>query len=146
MFLRKERKRRRFREGMDYLKKESERRQEEKAQINQIVKRIYAVLDDKQAEDIKVIDISEISVLADYFIIAHGRNTSHIDALIDHVEQKLAEADVFPKHIENSADRGWVLMDYSNIIVHIFSEQDRKFYELERIWADGKRIDDVNAL
>ena len=131
---------------MDYLKKESERRQEEKAQINQIVKRIYAVLDDKQAEDIKVIDISEISVLADYFVIAHGRNVSHIDALVDHVEQKLAEDGVFVKHIEKSTDRGWVLMDYSSVIVHIFSEQDRKFYELERIWADGKRIEDVSAL
>ena len=136
----------RFRKGMNFLKKEREHRQEEQEQIHRIVKRAYAVLDDKQAEDIRVIDISEISVLADYFVIVHCKNTSHIDALVDHVEQKLAEDGVFPKHIERSTDRGWVLMDYNSVIIHIFSEQDRKFYELERIWADGKKIDDVNSL
>ncbi|RRD94790.1 ribosome silencing factor [Clostridiales bacterium COT073_COT-073] len=131
---------------MDFLKKETDNRLQSKTQINQIVKLAYAVLDDRQAEDIKIIDISEISILADYFIIVHGRNTSHIDALVNHVDQKLSEAGVTPKHIEYSSDNGWVLMDYSNVIIHIFSEQDRKFYELERIWADGKQIDDVNSL
>ncbi len=131
---------------MDYLKKEADKRAQEKEAIRQLAKQIYLILDDRQAEDIRVIDISEISILADYFIIAHGKNTSHIDALVDNVDQKLSQNGVDPKHIEYSNDRGWVLMDYSNVIVHIFSEQDRKFYELERIWADGKRIDDINAL
>lgn len=131
---------------MNYLKKEVERRMMQKQEVNKTVKLIYAVLEDRQAEDIKVIDISEISVLADYFIIVNGKNSSHIDALINHVDQKLAEAGILPKHIERSGDNGWVLMDYSNVIVHVFSEQDRKFYELERIWADGKQIEDVSTL
>lgn len=131
---------------MNYLEKEGKAREESKAQVNQLVKLVYGVLDDRQAEDIQVIDISSISVLADYFIIAHGKNSSHIDALVGHVDQKLAAAGINPKHIEHSADNGWVLMDYANVIVHIFSEQDRKFYELERIWADGKKIGDVNSL
>ena len=131
---------------MNYLKKEAAARAENKKEINDLVKWAYAVLDDRQAEDIRVIDISEISVLADYFIIVHGKNTSHIDSLVSHVDQKLSEKGIQPKHIEHSSDNGWVLMDYGNVIIHIFSEQDRKFYELERIWADGKYIEDVNAL
>lgn len=126
---------------MDHLKKETEDRAIQKEEIFQIVKQVYAVLDDRQAEEIKVIDISEISVLADYFVIAHGKNSSHIDALVDHVDQKLSEQGINPKHIERSNDSGWVLMDYNLVIVHIFSEQDRKFYELERIWADGKVVE-----
>ncbi|MDO4766207.1 MAG: ribosome silencing factor [Eubacteriales bacterium] len=126
---------------MNYLKQEAEKRENTKEEIMQLVKLIHSVLDDRQAEEIKVIDISGISVLADYFIIAHGKNISHIDALVGHVDQKCAEKGIQPKHVEKSADNGWVLMDYSNVIVHIFSEQDRKFYELERLWADGKIVE-----
>lgn len=101
-------------------------------------------LEDKKAEDIKVIDISNISVVADYFIIANGTNTSQIQALVDNVQDELAKNEIFSKQVEGYASGNWVLIDYSDIIVHVFSKEDRLFYDLERIWKDGKEISTEN--
>ena len=98
-------------------------------------------LEDKKAEDICVIDISEISVLADYFIIAGGNNTSQIQALSDAVDEKLGRAGYPLKQIEGYQNANWVLLDFGDIIVHIFDKENRLFYDLERIWSDGKKID-----
>ncbi len=97
-------------------------------------------LEDKKAEDIQVIDISQVSVLADYFIIASGSNRSQIQALIDNVEEKLGRAGYEPKQIEGYDSANWVLMDYRDVIVHVFDRENRLFYDLERIWRDGKSI------
>ena len=97
-------------------------------------------LEDKKAEDISIIDISEVSVLADYFLIASGSNRSQIQALTDSVEEKLGRAGYSQKQIEGYATANWILMDYGDIIVHIFDRENRLFYDLERIWRDGKRI------
>lgn len=98
-------------------------------------------LSEKKAEDIRIIDISEISPLADYFIIATGTNTNQIQAMVDAVDESLAKAGYHAKQIEGNRNSSWILMDYSDIIVHIFSREDRLFYDLERIWTDGKRIE-----
>lgn len=98
-------------------------------------------LEDKKAEDICVIDISAVSVLADYFIIAGGNNTSQIQALADSVEEKLGRAGYPLKQIEGYQSANWVLLDFGDIIVHIFDRENRLFYDLERIWRDGKKID-----
>lgn len=98
-------------------------------------------LEDKKAEDICVIDISEISVLADYFIIAGGNNTSQIQALSDAVDEKLGRAGYPLKQIEGYQNANWVLLDFGDIIVHIFDKENRLFYDLERIWSDGKKIE-----
>ena len=98
-------------------------------------------LEDKKAEDIKVIDISQVSVLADYFIIANGSNRSQIQALSDAVEEKLGRAGYPMKQIEGYDNANWVLLDFGDIIVHIFDRENRLFYDLERIWCDGKSID-----
>lgn len=98
-------------------------------------------LDDKQAEEIKVLDIREITVLADYFVIAHGNNKSHIKALIDRTEEMLSRNGYEPKQIEGYQSASWILLDYGSIIIHIFGKEDRLFYDLERIWSDGKNID-----
>lgn len=98
-------------------------------------------LEDKKAEDLKVIDISEVSVIADYFIIASGSNRSQIQALCDQVEEKLAKAGFLVKQIEGYDTANWVLLDFGDIIVHIFDQENRLFYDLERIWKDGKEID-----
>lgn len=109
--------------------------------INEMVAITVDSLEDKKAEDIKVIDISQVSVLADYFIIASGTNKSQIQALCDTVEEKLGKAGYPLKQIEGYNNANWVLLDFSDIIVHIFDRENRLFYDLERIWCDGKTVD-----
>ena len=103
-------------------------------------------LEDKKAEDIRVIDISRISVLADYFIIASGNNRNQIQTLCDAVEEKLGRAGYPVKQIEGYDSANWVLMDFRDIIVHIFDKENRLFYDLERIWIDGKKIEKTAVL
>lgn len=102
-------------------------------------------LEDKKGEDISIIDISEVSVIADYFIIAGGNNKSQIQALSDAVDEKLGRAGLPLKQIEGYNNANWILLDFGDIIVHIFDKENRLFYDLERIWRDGKRIE-VNEL
>ena len=97
-------------------------------------------LEEKKAEDIQIIDISEISAIADYFIIANGTNRSQIQALADSVEEKLGRAGVQFKQMEGYDTGHWILMDFLDIVVHIFDKDNRAFYDLERIWRDGKQI------
>lgn len=98
-------------------------------------------LEDKKAEDIKVIDISEVSVIADYFIIANGTNRSQIQAMSDNVEETLGRAGYPLKQIEGYQNANWVLLDFNDVIIHIFDKENRLFYDLERIWRDGKLIE-----
>lgn len=98
-------------------------------------------LEDKKAEDISVIDISEVSVIADYFIIAGGSNPSQIQALSDSVEEKLGRAGCPVRQIEGYDTANWVLLDFGDVIVHVFDRENRLLYDLERIWRDGKQIE-----
>lgn len=111
------------------------------SQSMDMVKVAKAALEDKKAEDIKVIDIQEVSVLADYFIIANGSNPNQVQAMVDSVEEALGKAGYPCKQIEGYGNAGWILMDYGDIIVHAFSKEDRLFYDLERIWRDGKLLE-----
>lgn len=97
-------------------------------------------LEDKKAEDIKVIDISHISTIADYFIIANGTNKSQIQTMTDNVAEVLGKAGHPEKHIEGYQNANWILMDFQDIIVHIFDKENRLFYDLEHIWRDGVEI------
>ena len=108
---------------------------------NEIAKLAIAALEDKKAEDIKVIDISEVSVIADYFIIANGTNRNQIQTLSDNVEEKLGKAGVELKQVEGYDSANWVLLDFRDVIIHIFDKDNRLFYDLERIWRDGKLIE-----
>ena len=107
----------------------------------EMAKLAIVALEDKKAEDIRVIDISEVSVLADYFIIADGNNRNQVQAMIDNVEETLGKAGYEPKQIEGYQTANWVLMDYGDVIVHVFDKENRLFYDLERIWRDGKQIE-----
>lgn len=107
---------------------------------NEIAKLAITALEDKKAEDIKVIDISEVSVIADYFIIANGTNRNQIQTLSDHVEETLGRAGVELKQVEGYDNANWVLLDFRDVIIHIFDKENRLFYDLERIWRDGKMI------
>jgi len=107
----------------------------------EMVKITINALEEKKAENIRVIDISKVSVLADYFIIAEGKNRNQIQALTDSVEKDLGKAGAIPKQIEGYESANWILMDYADIIVHIFDNENRLFYDLERIWRDGVCVD-----
>ena len=100
----------------------------------------YEALDEKKGEDIRVIEIKDISIIADYFVIANGTNASQVDALVDSVREKLGRAGIEPQRIEGIRTASWILMDYGDVVVHVFSRDDRLFYNLERIWRDGKTI------
>ena len=105
-----------------------------------MAKLICDALADKKGEDIKIINISEVTVLADYFIIASGTNRSQVQAMADNVEEMLGKAGFEPKQIEGYQNANWILMDYRDVIVHIFDRENRLFYDLERIWRDGKSM------
>ncbi len=107
---------------------------------NEMTKIAIAALDDKKAKDIKVIDISNVSVMADYFIIASGTNRNQVQAMANSVEEKLHEQGIHPRQVEGYQAANWILMDFNDIIVHVFNEEDRLFYNLEKIWMDGKVI------
>ncbi len=113
--------------------------------VTELVKKAYQALEDKKAEDIHVLDIRQISILADYFIIASGANKNQIQAMIDNVEEELGKCGCHPRQVEGYDTAGWILMDYGDIIIHVFSEEDRLFYDLERIWRDGKLVD-INSI
>ncbi|MCR4717669.1 MAG: ribosome silencing factor [Lachnospiraceae bacterium] len=106
-----------------------------------MAKLAYKAMDDKLAKDIRVIDISTISIIADYFLICDGKNVNQIQAIADNVEDSLAKAGYIPKSIEGRNNTSWILLDYGDIIVHVFNSEDRGFYDLERIWKDGKPVD-----
>ena len=103
-------------------------------------------LEDKKAEDIRVIDISEVSVLADYFLIASGKNRNQLQAMADELEEKLGRAGYPLKQSEGYDNANWILLDFGDIIVHLFDQENRLFYDLERIWRDGKLIDPQTLL
>lgn len=101
----------------------------------------YQALDEKKGEDIRVIDISGISVIGDYFVITNGTSDSQIRALVDNVEEKMHKAGYELKEQEGNNSGTWVLLDYGDIIIHIFDRENRPFYNLERIWSDGKDVE-----
>lgn len=115
------------------------------ADSNEMLKVIIDALQDKKAEDIRVIDISNVSVIADYFVIASGSNTNQIQAMVDNVEEEMFKAGFDNPKVEGYNTASWILLDYNDVIVHVFSEDDRAFYNIERIWRDGKEID-INSL
>lgn len=115
------------------------------ADSKDMLKVIIDALHDKKAEDIRVIDISNVSVIADYFVIASGSNTNQIQAMVDNVEEEMFKAGFDNPKVEGYNTASWILLDYNDVIVHVFSEDDRAFYNIERIWRDGKEID-INSL
>lgn len=97
-------------------------------------------LDDKKAEDIKVLDLQGLSNITDYFVIASGNNVNQLRAMADNVEEKLFKAGYKLHHSEGYQGGAWVLLDFGNIIVHLFNKEEREFYSLDRVWGDAKEI------
>ncbi len=97
-------------------------------------------LDDRKAKDLKVLKTAEKTILADYFVICNGSTSTHIKALVDEVDRKLSEAGEPPIRREGLRSDIWVLMDFGSVIVHVFTDEARKFYDLERLWSDAEEI------
>ena len=98
-------------------------------------------LDSKKAKNIKVLKVDDLTILANYFVIASATSTTQVKALADEVEFKLGEKGVQAKSIEGYQSKTWICLDYIDVIVHVFIENDREFYQLEHLWADGTPVD-----
>ena len=94
-------------------------------------------LDDKRAKDIVALKVDEMTVITDYMVIATGRSVPQVKALAENVEEELAKLDLFAKRREGVTEGRWCVLDYGDVMVHIFHEQDREYYQLERLWSDG---------
>ena len=105
----------------------------------EMTKIAYQALEEKLAEEIKVLDIRQISVIADYFIIANGKN-NQVQAIVDNVQDALQKAGYEMKQMEGYQNGTWVLIDFGDIVIHIFDQENRLFYDLERIWKDGVEV------
>lgn len=103
---------------------------------------IIKVLDEKKGRDIQLLEIKGLSTLGDYFILATGGSNTQVRALSDEVDEEIHKNyDIHPERVEGLQNAEWVLMDYNDVMVHIFQEEPRRFYDLERLWNDAKRID-----
>ena len=102
-----------------------------------MVRTAYDALDEKLGQDIEIIDIQNISVISDYLILATGSNTHQIGAMVDLTDEKMAQAGFRSRRIEGNKNSTWILMDYGDVVIHVFSKEVRAFYDLERIWRDG---------
>ncbi len=107
----------------------------------EVLKVIYSTLDQKKGEDIEIIDIGHVSVIADHFVVASANNINQLQAMADAVDEEMTKLGIEVKQIEGNKNSTWILMDYGDIIVHLFSKEDRLFYNLEKIWVDGIKID-----
>lgn len=110
-------------------------------QPRELAEEIARLLDAKKGIDIDVIKIDELTILADYFVLCTGTSNTHVKALADEVEFKLKEkGQAVPLHVEGYVTSSWILMDYGSVVVHLFTGDTRKFYSLERLWADAPEI------
>lgn len=104
---------------------------------SQLALQISKIIDKKKGQDICVMDIHSISSFADYFIIAHGSSVRQVKAIADEIQEQMEKQGVFLDHIEGYDSGRWILLDYLSVVVHLFIEEERKFYDLERIWKDA---------
>ena len=102
---------------------------------------IIKTLDTKKAEDIQAIKISDLTIIADYFIIANGMSSTQTRALADEVEFKMKQQGAEPLRVEGERGANWLIIDYGDVVVHVFYKETREHYNLERLWADGEHID-----
>lgn len=108
---------------------------------NEKLSTIVKALDSKRAEDIRIIEIGDLTIVADYFVIANGTSSTQTKALAEEVEFKMSQLGIEPNRTEGYQGATWVVLDYGDIIVHVFYKETRDHYNLERLWSDGEDID-----
>jgi iojap-like protein len=109
--------------------------------MKEILKRIVDIIEDKKGEQTVVLDISEISSLADYFVISSANNINQLQAISDDLQELLEKEGLKINKVEGAKNSSWVLLDFTDIVIHLFTKEDRIFYNLERIWADAKQVE-----
>ncbi len=107
----------------------------------ELAKTVVNALDGKKAQDIRLLKVEDLTVLADYFVIASGTSSTQVKALADEVQFKLTQLGIEPGHVEGADGRSWILLDYSSVVVHVFYPEARDFYALERLWADAQPVE-----
>ena len=105
------------------------------------LEKIVKILDSKKAQDIQVIGITNLTIIADYFVIATGTSTTQVKSLADEIDFQLGELGIEPRGIEGIRAANWIVLDYDDIVVHVFYRDTRAEYQLERLWADGEQVD-----
>lgn len=111
-----------------------------------LMKTATKAADGRKAIDIKVLHVEKLTTLCDYFIICSGTSTPHMNAIYEEIDMKLSEAGIKPAAREGLGNPGWVLLDYGDVIVHIFNENSREFYSIERLWSDAEEINVENLI
>lgn len=106
----------------------------------ELARETVKILDKQKAEDIKVIQIAELTIIAEYFVIASGSSSTHTKSLADDVDFELSKLGIEPSHVEGRAT-GWTLLDYGSVLVHVFDGKSREYYNLERLWTDAALMD-----
>ena len=114
--------------------------------MNEALRLALVAFEDKKAFDIVLLDISKVATFASYFLMCSGDSSRQIQAIADEVEKKLKENGIRPNHVEGYRHAEWILMDYVDLVVHVFSKSARAYYDLERLWRDGKRLDAQRVL
>jgi len=102
---------------------------------------IAGFIDDRKGVDIKVIDVQGVSSLADYFIVATGTSTTHVNGICDNVMEEMREKGILINHKEGQRGGQWILLDFLDVIVHVFTKEEREFYDIERIWSDAEILE-----
>nr|WP_081712255.1 ribosome silencing factor [[Clostridium] dakarense] len=109
--------------------------------VEQMTKVIYDAIDDKLGQDISIINIGAVSSLCDYFVIATAGSQRQVKAIADNVEDELTKLEIEPRGKEGYESQTWVLLDYGDVMVHVFNEESREFYNLEKLWKDAPFVD-----
>lgn len=109
-------------------------------QPQEILENAVKILDGKKGMDIKALHITELTTVADYFVLVTGTSTTHLRALAEELEDALSSLGVQPGHIEGRTT-GWILLDYTSVVVHIFTKADRELFNLEKLWGDAQEVD-----
>ncbi len=107
----------------------------------QLMEEVVRILDSKKADDIRAIRIGDLTILADYFVIAAGNSNTQVKMLADEVEYQLSQKGVKPHSTKGYRSENWIVLDYSTVVIHIFLRETREFYNLERLWAEGEQVD-----
>lgn len=115
-------------------------------QILNLVKAAVQSLDEHKAEDVHVLKVSDITSLADYFILATGNSTTHVRALVDYLDTDLSKRNFKPSRTEGYQTSVWTVLDYDSVVIHVFSEDTRRFYDLERLWQDAETVSAASFL